>query len=63
MGAVPKRRISQSKRRHRRAQTFKSPRLIQLVPCPECGEPVLPYHVCIKCGTYRRQQIIAGTEE
>lgn len=58
MGAVPKRKISVSQRRHRRAQTFKAPLLPVLVTCPECGEPVRPYHVCLKCGTYRRSKVI-----
>ncbi len=63
MAAVPKRRISSSKRRHRRAQTFKSPKLANLVRCPECGEWVRPYHVCLYCGTYRGRQVLEIVEE
>ena len=38
MGAVPKRRISKSRRGNRRAHQSLS--AIHLVSCPECGEPV-----------------------
>ncbi|MBN1487161.1 MAG: 50S ribosomal protein L32 [Anaerolineae bacterium] len=58
MGAVPKRRISSSRRGHRRARNFPAPTLPTLVRCPECGEPVQPYHVCPNCGTYRRRQVL-----
>lgn len=58
MGALPKRKISHRRRGNRRAQTFRAPGLPVLVSCPECGEPVRPYHVCAKCGTYRRKKVI-----
>jgi large subunit ribosomal protein L32 len=32
--------------------------LPELTHCPQCGEAVLPYHVCPKCGTYRRAQVL-----
>jgi len=61
MGAVPKRRISQSRRRNRRSH-WKA-KVSQLATCPQCGAPVRPYHVCLSCGTYRGVQIIEIEEE
>ena len=58
--AVPKRRTSKSRRDMRRSHDhvkMPNPSL-----CPKCHEPVLPHHICIKCGTYRGKSIIK-TEE
>ncbi len=57
MPAVPKRRIPRGRRDRRRAQTFKLAALRKQVVC-ECGELVLPYHVCPNCGRYRGRQIL-----
>ncbi len=57
MGALPKRKLSSGRRDRRRAQAFKM-RLYQVIACPECGEPVRPYHVCPHCGKYRGKQVI-----
>jgi large subunit ribosomal protein L32 len=58
--AVPKRKKSKSRRDMRRAHhQVKMP---NLSVCPQCHEPVLPHHVCLKCGTYRGKTIIQ-TEE
>ena len=61
MGAVPKRRISSSHRRHRRSH-WKA-RVRQLVTCPQCGAPVRPHHVCLACGTYRGVEVIEIEEK
>jgi large subunit ribosomal protein L32 len=58
MGAVPKRKITNRRRRNRRARTFAAPTLPNLVPCPNCGELIRPYHVCPYCGHYRGKQVI-----
>jgi large subunit ribosomal protein L32 len=29
-----------------------------LVPCPRCKEPVLPYRVCPRCGFYNGRAVI-----
>jgi large subunit ribosomal protein L32 len=63
MGAVPKHRITNRRRRNRRAQNWAAPSLPRLTPCPECGEMVRPYHVCLSCGTYRREQVLEVSEE
>ncbi|HZB32860.1 MAG TPA: 50S ribosomal protein L32 [Streptosporangiaceae bacterium] len=54
--AVPKRRMSRSNTRHRRAKwKAKAP---VLTTCPQCREPKLPHTACPTCGTYRRRQVI-----
>jgi len=56
MGAVPKRRISKSRRRKRRThQVLDIP---QLVECPECGEMKRPHYACLVCGTYKGMKVI-----
>ena len=58
MGAVPKRRISKSRRGRRRAHQALS--AIHLVGCPECGELRRPHRMCPNCGTYRGRKILPG---
>ncbi|HOV48363.1 MAG TPA: 50S ribosomal protein L32 [Anaerolineae bacterium] len=58
MPAVPKHKTTSRRRKNRRAHTFAAPTLYHLVPCPECGEMVRPYHVCHNCGTYRRVKVL-----
>ena len=61
MGALPKRKISNSRRKNRRSHwKLQAPRL---VTCPQCGEPVRPHHVCLSCGTYRGIQVLEIEEE
>jgi large subunit ribosomal protein L32 len=31
--------------------------------CGQCGEPVLPHHVCPKCGFYQGREVVAPKEE
>ena len=54
--AVPKRRTSRSKRNIRRANHDKvtAPNLI---PCANCGEPVVPHRACAACGHYKGRQV------
>jgi len=61
MGALPKRKISKSRGRKRRANWVL--RSKQLVICPQCGEPKQPHHVCLYCGTYRGTQVLEFKEE
>ncbi len=61
MGAVPKRRVSKSRRDKRR--THDSIKLFHLVPCQECGEMKRSHRVCLNCGTYRGRQILPAAEE
>jgi len=54
--AVPKRRMSRSNTRSRRAQWKTT--APQLVTCPQCRDPKLPHTACPTCGTYNRRQVI-----
>ncbi len=54
--AVPKRRVSRSRRDKRRTHD-KLPSL-HLVECPHCHALRLPHHVCPSCGYYRGVEVI-----
>ncbi len=54
--AVPKRKMSRSNTRSRRAQWKAS--APTLAPCDRCREPKLPHVACPNCGTYNRRQVI-----
>ena len=60
--AVPKRRTSRMKRDQRRAQHDKisAPTVI---PCPNCGDVMLPHRACPACGHYKGRQITKGHAE
>lgn len=54
--AVPKRRLSISKKNRRRGNIFlKVPKLIK---CSKCGKPVLPHTICGYCGFYKGKEYI-----
>jgi large subunit ribosomal protein L32 len=55
--AHPKHKISKSRRDKRR--THKKLAAPNLVLCPQCHEPKLPHYVCLSCGTYKGQEILA----
>ena len=56
--AVPKRKTTRSRRDMRRAHHDKvtAPNVI---PCPNCGEMMLPHRVCPECGHYKGREIVA----
>lgn len=55
--AVPKRRQTRAKRNQRRANHDRiSPP--NLIPCANCGEPMIPHRVCPSCGHYAGREII-----
>jgi large subunit ribosomal protein L32 len=54
--ALPKRKISRSKRDKRR--THKKLSSPQYSTCPQCQEVKLPHRVCMECGYYNGQEII-----
>ncbi len=57
--AVPKRKMSRSNTRSRRAQWKTS--APTLAPCPNraCGQPKLPHTACPTCGQYDGKQVLA----
>ncbi len=54
--AVPKRKISPSKRNMRRSHD----RLVgrNLVECQNCGEFKLSHQICQSCGYYKKKEVI-----
>lgn len=59
--AVPKSKISRSKRNMRRAHDA-------LVPmahneCPSCGELRRPHHVCGACGHYAGREVVVAADQ
>ncbi len=54
--AVPKRRVSKTRKRKRRTHwKLTAP---QLAECPKCREPKLPHRVCPECGNYKGKKAI-----
>lgn len=54
--AVPKRKVSKSRRNKRRAHW----KLIMpgLVECPQCHTLKLPHRVCRECGYYKDKEVV-----
>ena len=59
--ALPKRKISKSKRDQRR--THKKIEALNVANCPECGEAVLPHHACPNCGSYKGRKAVETDED
>jgi len=59
--AVPKKKVSKSRRDMRRAH-HRLPQ-VNLVECPSCGELGRPHHICHACGHYRGREVIAKSPE
>ncbi len=58
--AVPKSKISKSRRNMRRAHD--SLTAANVAECPNCGEIKRPHHVCGACGYYRDREITDAAE-
>jgi len=56
--AVPKRRVSKSKKGMRRSHLAQQVAQASLAKCSRCGEPKLPHRVCIHCGYYADKEVI-----
>jgi large subunit ribosomal protein L32 len=54
--AVPKRKMSRSNTRSRRAN-WKATAVVT-VACPNCKSPHLPHTACSVCGTYNGRQVL-----
>jgi len=59
--AVPKKKISASRRGQRRSHD--SLAAVNAHTCPNCGEFVIAHNVCEACGTYNGKQVIKTAEE
>ena len=55
--AVPKRRVSKTRRDKRRSSVWKleAPALSK---CTQCGELKMPHRVCPMCGYYKGKEIV-----
>ena len=53
--AVPKRRVSKTKVRQRKAA--KITKVAAVGVCSECGAPQQPHRACPSCGYYRGRQV------
>lgn len=58
--AVPKRKVTQSRRNMRRAHDSLTPKAYN--ECSNCGEMKRPHHVCAACGHYDGREVIEVTE-
>lgn len=54
--AVPKKKISKSRRNMRRAHDSLSP--AAYTECSNCGEHKRPHHVCAACGHYDGREVV-----
>ncbi len=59
--AVPKRRMSRSNTRSRRAQWTNKVQAANYSPCPQCQAPKLSHTACETCGQYNGRQVIEGS--
>ncbi|RJP93950.1 MAG: 50S ribosomal protein L32 [Desulfobacteraceae bacterium] len=58
--AVPKHKVSKSKKGKRR--THQKTAAPNVSSCPECGEAKLPHFACPQCGVYKGRNIQAAAE-
>lgn len=54
--AVPKRKVSKSRRNMRRSHHALKP--ASYVECPNCGELKRPHHICGSCGHYKEREVV-----
>lgn len=55
--AVPRKKVTRSKRNMRRAHDALTPSVLH--ECPNCFELKRPHHVCGACGYYGGREIVA----
>lgn len=60
--AVPKRRVSSTRRDKRRSSVWKL-EMPTLVKCPQCGEYAKYHRMCKSCGYYKGRQIVAVSDD
>ncbi|MEM6667890.1 MAG: 50S ribosomal protein L32 [Pseudomonadota bacterium] len=59
--AVPKSKVTRSKRNMRRAHDKLG--AAAYIECSNCGELSRPHHVCAACGHYAGREVIAQVED
>ncbi len=59
--AVPKRRVSKTRRDKRRSSVWKM-NAPELQKCPNCGEFKRTHRVCAECGYYNGRQVVVKEE-
>ena len=59
--AVPKKKISSSRRGKRRSHHALSDSLV--MECPNCGAEKRPHHVCPSCGYYKARKVVQFQKE
>ncbi|MCD6169430.1 MAG: 50S ribosomal protein L32 [Candidatus Latescibacteria bacterium] len=58
--ALPKRKVSKSRRDKRRNHwKLAAPNVVN---CPHCSQPKLPHRVCPNCGYYGKREVIVSEE-
>jgi large subunit ribosomal protein L32 len=55
--AVPKKKMSRSRTRQRKA-AWKVTRP-STTPCPQCGAAKAPHRACLQCGTYNGREVVS----
>lgn len=58
--AVPRNRVSNSRKNTRRSHMAKKPK--QTSGCPNCGVARLPHMMCVACGHYAGRAIVSVAE-
>jgi len=58
--AVPKKKVSRSRRDMRRAHDSLARAAYE--ECPNCGELKRPHHVCPDCGHYKGREVVQTGE-
>ncbi len=58
--AVPKKKISRSRRNQRRSHDALASSAFQ--ECPNCGELKQPHHVCSACGYYKDREVTEAND-
>jgi large subunit ribosomal protein L32 len=53
---VPKKRKTST--RGKQGRSHDRLKIINLLKCPKCGDPVVPHTVCLTCGYYRNREIL-----
>ena len=59
--AVPKKKISKSRRDMRRAHEALT--TSAHVECPNCGETKRPHHICSACGYYDGREVVGSAPQ